>query len=120
MNPAKAPGTSSDCRRCSSIFFLILLDRLRGHADDDHHRTDGDPTFDTNPLGSGYYTWKQRKFSIGTFTFGFVTVGRDDHHRDVHPRPAAVVSPAGKRGPHNRLIYEVNRDLPDIFGITSN
>jgi len=21
---------------------------------------------------------------------------------------------------HNRLIYEVNRDLPDIFGITSN
>src|SRR5260370_11296485 len=26
----------------------------------------------------------------------------------------------GKPGDHNRLIYEVNRDLPDLFGITSN
>ncbi|MGA7749002.1 MAG: hypothetical protein WCA63_02530, partial [Gallionella sp.] len=25
------------------------------------------PYIDTNPLGSGYYTWKQRKFAIGTF-----------------------------------------------------
>ena len=30
------------------------------------------PYIDTNPLGSGYYTWKQRKFSIGTFLFGFI------------------------------------------------
>ena len=30
------------------------------------------PYIDTNPLGSGYYTWKQRKFSISTFLFGFV------------------------------------------------
>ena len=26
----------------------------------------------------------------------------------------------GQTWDHNRLIYEVNRDLPDIFGITSN
>ena len=30
------------------------------------------PYVDTNPLGSGYYTWKQRKFSILTFCFGFL------------------------------------------------
>src|SRR5580658_6902602 len=30
------------------------------------------PYIDTNPLGSGYYTWKQRKFAISTFLFGFV------------------------------------------------
>jgi hypothetical protein len=30
------------------------------------------PYVDTNPLGSGYYTWKQRRFSIGTFLFGFI------------------------------------------------
>ena len=30
------------------------------------------PYIDTNPLGGGYYTWKQRKFAIGTFLFGFV------------------------------------------------
>jgi len=26
----------------------------------------------------------------------------------------------GQTWDHNRLIYEVNRDLPDLFGITSN
>src|SRR6266852_363055 len=30
------------------------------------------PYIDTNPLGAGYYTWKQRKFEIGTFLFGFI------------------------------------------------
>ena len=27
------------------------------------------PYIDANPLGTGYYTWKQRKFAIGTFCF---------------------------------------------------
>ena len=27
---------------------------------------------------------------------------------------------AGTTWDHNRLIYEVNRDLPDLFGLTSN
>ena len=79
------------------------------------------PYIDTNPLGSGYYTWKQRKFSIGTFLFGFVILW-----------VAMIIIGTFIRGPgwqwfwpgqtwdHNRLIYEVNRDLPDIFGITSN
>jgi hypothetical protein len=30
------------------------------------------PYIDTNPLGNGYYTFKQRKFSILTFIFGFI------------------------------------------------
>src|SRR5947208_6577423 len=29
------------------------------------------PYIDTNPLGNGYYTYKQRQFSILTFIFGF-------------------------------------------------
>ena len=32
------------------------------------------PYIDTNPLGSGYYTWKQRKFAIGSFLFGFIVL----------------------------------------------
>ena len=32
------------------------------------------PYVDTNPLGSGYYTWKQRRFAIGTFLFGFIVL----------------------------------------------
>src|ERR1700678_2642356 len=79
------------------------------------------PYIDTNPLGSGYYTWKQRKFAIGTFMFGFVILW-----------VAMIIIGTFIRGPgwqwfwpgqtwdHNRLIYEVNRDLPDLFGITSN
>ncbi len=79
------------------------------------------PYIDTNPLGSGYYTWKQRKFSISTFLFGFVILW-----------VAMIIIGTFIRGPgwqwfwpgqtwdHNRLIYEVNRDLPDLFGITSN
>jgi hypothetical protein len=79
------------------------------------------PYIDTNPLGSGYYTWKQRKFAIGTFLFGFIVLW-----------VAMIIIGTFIRGPgwqwfwpgqtwdHNRLIYEVNRDLPDLFGITSN
>ena len=74
------------------------------------------PYIDTNPLGSGYYTWKQRKFSISTFMFGFVILW-----------VAMIIIGTFIRGPgwqwfwpgqtwdHNRLIYEVNRDLPDLF-----
>ena len=79
------------------------------------------PYIDTNPLGNGYYTWKQRKFSISTFLFGFIILW-----------VAMIIIGTFIRGPgwqwfwpgqtwdHNRLIYEVNRDLPDIFGIASN
>src|SRR5579862_9887772 len=79
------------------------------------------PYIDTNPLGSGYYTWKQRKFAIGSFLFGFLVLW-----------VAMIIIGTFIRGPgwqwfwpgqtwdHNRLIYEVNRDFPDLFGITSN
>ena len=79
------------------------------------------PYVDTNQLGSGYYTLKQRKFAIGTFCFGFLLLW-----------VAMIIIGTFIRGPgwqwfwpgqtwdHSRLIYEVNRDLPDLFGITSN
>jgi len=79
------------------------------------------PYIDTNPLGNGYYTWKQRKFAISTFCFGFLVLW-----------VAMILIGTFIRGPgwqwfwpgqtwdHNRVIYEVNRDLPDLFGITSN
>ncbi len=79
------------------------------------------PYIDTNPLGNGYYTWKQRKFAIGSFLFGFIILW-----------VAMIIIGTFIRGPgwqwfwpgqtwdHSRLIYEVNRDLPDLFGLTSN
>ena len=79
------------------------------------------PYIDTNPMGNGYYTLRQRRFSIGTFAFGFLFLW-----------VAMILIGTFIRGPgwqwfwpgqtwdHSRLIYEVNRDLPDLFGITSN
>jgi len=30
------------------------------------------PYIDINPKGNGYYTWKERKFAVGNFCFGFL------------------------------------------------
>lgn len=74
------------------------------------------PYIDANPLGNGYYTYKQRKLAIWTFLFGFIGLW-------------AVMIVVGTfiRGPgwmwfwptqtwdHNRLVFEVNRDLHEIF-----
>jgi hypothetical protein len=76
------------------------------------------PYIDTNPLGSGYYTWKQRKFSIGTFLFGFIVLWVSMIIIGTFIRgPGWQWFWPGQTWDHNRLIYEVNRDLPDIFGI---
>ena len=78
------------------------------------------PYIDANPLGAGYYTWKQRRFAISTFCFGFLVLWL-----------AMVVIGTFIRGPGwqwfwpgttwdpNYAPYVVNRDLPDILHITS-
>jgi len=79
------------------------------------------PYIDTNPLGAGYYTWKQRKFEIGTFLFGFIVLWVSMIIIGTFIRgPGWQWFWPGQTWDHNRLIYEVNRDLPDLFGITSN
>lgn len=76
------------------------------------------PYIDVNPLGNGYYTYKQRKFAIWTFLFGFIGLWS-----------LMIVIGTFIRGPgwmwfwptqtwdHNRLVFEVNRDLDQIFGV---
>jgi len=78
------------------------------------------PYMDANPLGNGYYTYKQRKFSIWAFSFGFlglwvlmVIIGT------FIRGPGWMWFWPGQTWDHNRVIFEVNRDLPDLFGITS-
>ena len=78
------------------------------------------PYMDANPLGSGYYTLRQRRFAIWAFLFGFVGLW-----------VLMVIIGTFIRGPgwmwfwpgmtwdHNRLVFEVNRDLHDLVGITS-
>ncbi len=79
------------------------------------------PYIDTNPLGSGYYTFRQRKFAILTFCFGFIVLWLSMIMIGTFIRgPGWMWFWPGQTWDHNRLIYEVNRDLPDMFGITSN
>ena len=78
------------------------------------------PYIDENPLGNGYYTYRQRRFAIWTFVFGFIILWS-----------VMIVIGTLIRGPgwmwfwpgmtwdHNRLIFEINRDLHEIVGITS-
>ncbi len=76
------------------------------------------PYIDANPLGNGYYTYRQRRFAIWTFLFGFLFLW-----------VLMIVIGTFIRGPgwmwfwpsqtwdHNRLEFAVNRNLDQVFGI---
>jgi len=78
------------------------------------------PYLDSNPLGAGYYTYKQRKWAIWTFCFGFIGLW-----------VLMVIIGTFIRGPGwmwfwpgqvwdaEMQVFEANRDLPDFFGLTS-
>jgi hypothetical protein len=73
------------------------------------------PYIDTNPLGNGYYTWKQRRFSIVMFLFGFIVLWVLMVIIGTFIRgPGWMWFWPGQTWDHNRLIYEVNRDLHEI------
>jgi hypothetical protein len=79
------------------------------------------PYIDVNPLGNGYYTFKQRRFSIFTFLFGFIGLW-----------VAMIVIGTFIRGPGwmwfwptqtwdaERIEYTVNRNLDQVCGINGS
>jgi hypothetical protein len=76
------------------------------------------PYIDANPLGNGYYTYKQRKSAILTFIFGFIVLWVTMIVIGTLIRgPGWMWFWPGTTWDHNRLEFAVNRDLPDIFGI---
>ncbi len=78
------------------------------------------PYIDENPLGSGYYTWKQRRFAIATFCFGFLVLWISMIVIGTFIRgPGWMWFWPGQTWDPTRVVYEVNRDLHDVFGITS-
>jgi len=78
------------------------------------------PYIDENPLGNGYYTFKQRKYAILTFIFGFVFLWVVMIVIGTFIRgPGWMWFWPGQTWDPNRLIFETNRDLPDLFSITS-
>ncbi|MFQ5663573.1 MAG: cytochrome C [Terriglobia bacterium] len=78
------------------------------------------PYVDANSLGNGYYTFKQRRIAILSFCFGFLVLWLSMIIIGTFIRgPGWMWFWPGETWDHNRLVFEVNRDLPDIFGITS-
>ena len=74
------------------------------------------PYFDVNPLGNGYYTYRQRRFAIWTFLFGFLGLW-----------VTMIVIGTFIRGPgwmwfwptqtwdHTRVDFSVNQNLNQVF-----
>jgi hypothetical protein len=77
------------------------------------------PFVDSNPLGIGYYTWRQRKVAVGSFLFGFFMWIALIFIGTFIRGPSWIWFWPGQTWDHNKVIYEVNRDLPDIFHIGS-
>lgn len=77
------------------------------------------PYIDVNPLGNGYYIYKQRKFAIWTFLFGFLILWVLLIFIGTFIRgPGWLWFWPGEFWDHHRVIHEINRDLHEIVGIT--
>ncbi len=78
------------------------------------------PYVDVNPLGNGYYTYRQRKFAILTFLFGFFVLWLSMVFIGTFIRgPGWMWFWPGATWDHHRLVFETNRDLNEIFGIVN-
>ncbi|MAG56805.1 MAG: cytochrome C [Planctomycetes bacterium] len=76
------------------------------------------PYIDVNPRGNGYYTWKQRKFAIGTFLFGFLGLWVSMVIIGTFIRgPGWLWFNPGQTWDHHRVDHQVNRDLHEFFGV---
>jgi hypothetical protein len=73
------------------------------------------PYVDSNPLGNGYYTWKQRRFAISMFLWGFfmwvilIIIGT------FIRGPGWIWFWPGQTWDHNRVVFDRNRDLHEII-----
>ena len=77
------------------------------------------PYLDPNPLGNGYYTWKQRKFAIGGYMFGFLVLWVLLAIIGTFIRgPGWMWFWPGETWDHHRVVHEVNKHLHEVFGLT--
>lgn len=76
------------------------------------------PYIDVNPLGNGYYTWRQRKFAIVGYMFGFLVLWVLLAIIGTFIRgPGWMWFWPGMTWDHHRQVHEVNRNLHDLFGL---
>ncbi|HVF54813.1 MAG TPA: hypothetical protein VM934_01605 [Pyrinomonadaceae bacterium] len=77
------------------------------------------PYVDSNPLGNGYYTIKQRRFALAMFGWGWfmwiilIIIGT------FIRGPGWIWFWPGQTWDHNAVVFDKNRDLHELFGITN-
>jgi hypothetical protein len=73
------------------------------------------PYVDSNPLGNGYYTWKQRRFAVSMYLWGFymwivlIIIGT------FIRGPGWIWFWPGQTWDHNAVVFDRNRDLHEII-----
>jgi hypothetical protein len=76
------------------------------------------PYIDTNPLGNGYYTWRQRKFAITTYMFGFIVLWVLLAVIGTFIRgPGWMWFWPGMTWDAHRQVHEVNKHLHEFVGL---
>ncbi len=77
------------------------------------------PFIDTSPLGNGYYTWRQRKFAVGGYMFGFLILWLALCFIGTFIRgPGWMWFWPGESWDHHRVVHEVNIHLHEKIGLT--
>ncbi len=77
------------------------------------------PYMDTSPLGNGYYTWKQRKFALSGFMFGYLVLWLALAFVGTFIRgPGWMWFWPGETWDAHRVVHEVNVHLHEIVGLT--
>lgn len=79
------------------------------------------PYVDSNPLGNGYYTIRQRKFAVAMFGWGFLMWILLIFIGTFIRGPGWIWFWPGQTWDHNAVVYDRNRDLHEIvagWGLT--
>ncbi|MGB7925512.1 MAG: hypothetical protein WCF57_19900 [Pyrinomonadaceae bacterium] len=77
------------------------------------------PYVDSNPFGNGYYTYKQRRFALWMYGWGWlmwiilIVIGT------FIRGPGWIWFWPGQTWDHNAVVFDKNVDLPDLFGLTA-
>jgi hypothetical protein len=78
------------------------------------------PYVDSNPLGNGYYTIKQRRFALGMYGWGWLMWILLIFIGTFIRGPGWVWFWPGQTWDHNVVVFDKNHDLPDIVGLTQH
>jgi len=76
------------------------------------------PYVDSNPLGNGYYTYRQRRFAVNMFGWGFLMWIMLIFIGTFIRGPGWIWFWPGQTWDHNTVVFDRNRDVHEILGLT--